>query len=76
MYHYSLGYGQPAAPYMGLPWVAASADLLLPWADVSNNTAAGSSVPLVIPSQKLFLSFTHREEPALIVRCLCFPFVH
>ncbi|KAK7688366.1 hypothetical protein QCA50_008738 [Cerrena zonata] len=54
MYWYSLGYGQPLAPTLGMPWLNATAELL--------------SSPT--PSQSLWFSFTHREEPPFILTAL------
>ena len=74
MYHYSLGYGFPASPSLGMPYLLAVSDFLLPSNDFSGLTANftqnsnyttvdASKVPS--PSQALYLSFAHREEPAL-----------
>ncbi|KAI0734821.1 histidine phosphatase superfamily, partial [Fomitopsis betulina] len=62
MYHRSLGYGNELAPVLGLPWVSASTRILSGSANTSATSAAGK--------QQLFISFTHREEPAFIVTAL------
>ncbi|CCG82711.1 putative Histidine acid phosphatase [Taphrina deformans PYCC 5710] len=54
-YHYSLGYGSPVSPYLGMPWLNASTALL-----TDNNTAA----------QDFYISFTHREEPVFMTTVL------
>jgi acid phosphatase len=59
MYHRSLGYGNPLAPTLGMPWISASARLLTGTADASaTNSSAGR--------QSLFVSFTHREGSLLV----------
>ncbi|KAK0625404.1 histidine acid phosphatase [Bombardia bombarda] len=50
-YHYNTGYGSPAAGVIGLPWLNATADLLL--ADEA--------------AQDLYISFTHRELPPTVL---------
>lgn len=55
MYHYSVGYGAPFAGAVGLPWVNASANLLMA------NGADASDV------QDLYVSFTHRELPPMVM---------
>lgn len=56
MYHYELGYGSDLSPHLGMPWVNATASLLLN----DSNTA----------SEPLIVSFTHREEPPFILAAL------
>lgn len=53
-YHYNVGYGNPAAGFIGLPWLNATADLLL-------KTEDDSTV------QDLYVSFTHRELPPTVL---------
>ncbi|CED83517.1 Multiple inositol polyphosphate phosphatase [Phaffia rhodozyma] len=73
-YHYSLGYGYPESPSLGLPWVLASVDQLLnitlssPLAP--SNTSTTNTTIDIASQQKLFLSFTHREEPAFLATAL------
>ncbi|KAI0766113.1 phosphoglycerate mutase-like protein [Trametes elegans] len=56
-YFYSIGYGNPIAPQLGLPWVRNAVDILS-----ANDTA--------IFNQSLYVSFTHREEPPLVLTAL------
>lgn len=53
MYHYNTGYGNDASGAIGLPWLKATADLLL---DSSNSDV-----------EDLYVSFTHRELPPTVV---------
>ncbi|CDO70128.1 hypothetical protein BN946_scf184783.g12 [Trametes cinnabarina] len=57
MYFYSIGYGNPIAPQLGMPWVRNALDILS-----TNDTQ--------IFNQTLYVSFTHREEPPLILTAL------
>ncbi|KAI0332669.1 phosphoglycerate mutase-like protein [Cubamyces sp. BRFM 1775] len=57
MYFYSIGYGNPIAPQLGLPWVRSSLDILS-----ANDTSTFN--------QTLYISFTHREEPPLVLTAL------
>ncbi|KAI0363119.1 phosphoglycerate mutase-like protein [Pilatotrama ljubarskyi] len=57
MYFYSIGYGNPIAPQLGLPWVRSSLDILS-----ANDTSTFN--------QTLYVSFTHREEPPLVLTAL------
>ncbi|KAM7207926.1 putative histidine acid protein [Naviculisporaceae sp. PSN 640] len=52
-YHYNVGYGSNVAGVFGLPWLNATANLLL---------AANSS-----STQDLYFSFTHRELPPAVI---------
>lgn len=52
MYHYNVGYGGQVTGYVGLPWVNATAHLLM------DDTAA---------DQDLYVSFTHRELPPMVL---------
>lgn len=54
MYHYSVGYGSDSAGYVGLPWVNATANLLM----AEDDDAA---------VQDLYVSFTHRELPPMVL---------
>ena len=54
MYHHELGYGNSLTPHLGIPYVNATAQLLL---------SASST-------QDLYVSFTHREEPPFILAAL------
>jgi acid phosphatase len=54
MYHYELGYGSDLVPYLGIPFVNATTELL----------ASDSS------DQQLYVSFTHREEPPFVLAAL------
>ncbi|KAI0405616.1 histidine acid phosphatase [Xylaria palmicola] len=49
-YHYNVGYGNPVSGFVGLPWLNATAGLLL--ADRS--------------SEDMYVSFTHRELPPMV----------
>jgi acid phosphatase len=51
-YHYNVGYGNNVAGYVGLPWFNATASLLL-----SEESDA----------QDLYVSFTHRELPPMVL---------
>ncbi|VUC27894.1 unnamed protein product [Clonostachys rosea] len=51
-YHYNVGYGNNAAGYVGLPWFNATANLLLEEGDIE---------------QDLYVSFTHRELPPMVL---------
>ncbi|KAI0718054.1 phosphoglycerate mutase-like protein [Cerioporus squamosus] len=57
MYFYSIGYGNPIAPQLGMPWVRSAFDILS-----ANDTSTFN--------QSLYISFTHREEPPLIMTAL------
>ncbi|KAL7280669.1 hypothetical protein ACG7TL_005608 [Trametes sanguinea] len=57
MYFYSIGYGNPIAPQLGMPWVRNALDILS-----ANDTQ--------IFNQTLYVLFTHREEPPLILTAL------
>ena len=57
MYFYSIGYGNPIAPQLGTPWVRSALDILS-----ANDTS--------IFNQSLYISFTHREEPPLVMTAL------
>lgn len=50
-YHYNAGYGLPVAGYVGAPWVNATASLLMDSAS----------------DEDLYVSFTHRELPPMVV---------
>lgn len=50
-YHYNAGYGLPAAGYVGLPWLNATANLLM---DSDSD-------------EDLLVSFTHRELPPMVM---------
>ncbi|KAI0512802.1 histidine acid phosphatase [Xylaria bambusicola] len=49
-YHYNVGYGNPVSGFVGLPWLNATANLLL--SDNSN--------------EDMYVSFTHRELPPMV----------
>ncbi|KAL8290606.1 hypothetical protein RQP46_002864 [Phenoliferia psychrophenolica] len=70
MYHYSLGYGAEVSPFLGMPWVAASTDLILGTNLSIPTNSTNSTTPFQKPYQKLFISFSHREEPAFLVTAL------
>lgn len=53
MYHYNVGYGGQVTGYVGLPWLNATANLLLADDDAS--------------VQDLYVSFTHRELPPMVL---------
>ncbi|KAL7420078.1 hypothetical protein Q5752_005043 [Cryptotrichosporon argae] len=86
-YHYMLGYGQPLAPYLGMPWAKTAAHLLdgkdsdgdeHPSANAEAGETAGAGLaahdklppPRVPPNathtQRLHVSFTHRESPGFV----------
>jgi acid phosphatase len=50
-YHYNVGYGNQVSGYVGLPWLNATASLLL------SDTG----------SEDLYVSFTHRELPPMVI---------
>ncbi|KAF3763380.1 phosphoglycerate mutase-like protein [Cryphonectria parasitica EP155] len=50
-YHYNVGYGSPVAGAVGMPWVRATADLLM----------------AEDAQQDLYVSFTHRELPPMVL---------
>ncbi|KAL1940701.1 hypothetical protein VTO73DRAFT_7742 [Trametes versicolor] len=58
-YFYSIGYGNPIAPQLGLPWVRSAFDIL---SASANDTATFN--------QSLYISFSHREEPPLVLTAL------
>ncbi|TFK49041.1 phosphoglycerate mutase-like protein [Heliocybe sulcata] len=58
MYFYSIGYGNPIGPQLGMPWLRASFDILQ-----SNSTSSTFN-------QSLYVSFSHREEPPLVLTAL------
>ncbi|EPQ54845.1 phosphoglycerate mutase-like protein [Gloeophyllum trabeum ATCC 11539] len=58
MYFYSIGYGNPIGPQLGLPWLRASLDILK--SDQNSTTF----------NQSLYVSFSHREEPPLVLTAL------
>ncbi|RSL90983.1 hypothetical protein CEP51_000452 [Fusarium floridanum] len=51
-YHYNVGYGNQISGYVGLPWFNATADILL------NKDS---------DDQDLYVSFTHRELPPMVL---------
>ncbi|KAJ1327371.1 acid phosphatase [Microdochium nivale] len=53
-YFYNVGYGLPAAGHIGMPWVNATAGLLM---------ADGAD-------EDLYVSFTHREMPPMVIVAL------
>ncbi|KAI0392963.1 histidine phosphatase superfamily [Xylariaceae sp. FL0594] len=53
MYHYNVGYGNPVSGFVGLPWLNTTAQLLL--SDDDKN------------GEELYVSFTHRELPPMVV---------
>ncbi|KAI0741318.1 phosphoglycerate mutase-like protein [Daedaleopsis nitida] len=57
MYFYSIGYGNPIAPQLGMPWVRSAFDILS-----ANDTTTYN--------QSLYVSFSHREEPPLVITAL------
>ncbi|KAI0730884.1 phosphoglycerate mutase-like protein [Earliella scabrosa] len=57
MYFYSIGYGNPIAPQLGMPWVRSALDILS-----ANDTSTFN--------QSLYISFSHREEPPLVMTAL------
>ncbi|UQC79636.1 histidine acid phosphatase [Colletotrichum lupini] len=50
-YHYNVGYGAEASGYVGLPWLNATANLLM-----------GDS-----SDEDIYVSFTHRELPPMVI---------
>jgi acid phosphatase len=79
MYHSSIGYGFPASPSLGMPYLLAVSDFLLPSNDFTGLTAnftqnSNYTTPdeSKVPSkdQALYLSFAHREEPAFLATAL------
>lgn len=56
MYHYSVGYGSDVSGPVGMPWVNATASLLM--ADDEGGDEA---------AQDLYVSFTHRELPPMVL---------
>lgn len=54
MYHYNVGYGNEVTGVIGLPWLNATAGLLM--ADMDNEDV-----------QDLYVSFTHRELPPTVL---------
>ncbi|ROV96226.1 hypothetical protein VSDG_04983 [Cytospora chrysosperma] len=60
MYHYSVGYGSDVSGVIGLPWVNATANLLM----AEPNGGDGDSEDEV---QDLYVSFTHRELPPMVL---------
>ncbi|KAI3320429.1 histidine acid phosphatase [Xylariaceae sp. AK1471] len=50
-YHYNVGYGNQVTGYVGLPWLNATASLLL----------SGKS------DEDMYVSFTHRELPPMVI---------
>ncbi|KAI1267328.1 histidine acid phosphatase [Xylariaceae sp. FL1019] len=50
-YHYNVGYGSPVSGYVGLPWLNATANLLL-----SDDSELD-----------MYVSFTHRELPPMVM---------
>lgn len=62
MYHYNVGYGtSDVTGAVGLPWVNATASLLM-----ANNDNAGG----VQQQEDLYVSFTHRELPPMVLVAL------
>ncbi|KAI0468304.1 histidine acid phosphatase [Xylaria cf. heliscus] len=51
MYHYNVGYGSPVSGFIGLPWLNATANLLL-----SEHS-----------DEDIYVSFTHRELPPTVI---------
>ncbi|KAI0313277.1 histidine phosphatase superfamily [Amylostereum chailletii] len=63
-YNYNIGYGFNASPNLGTPWLSASAEA------IGVNTTSTNATRPNTTAQQIFLSFTHREEPAFIVSAL------
>ncbi|KAH9940793.1 phosphoglycerate mutase-like protein [Epithele typhae] len=57
MYFYSIGFGNMIAPQLGMPWVRSALNILS-----ANDTSTFN--------QTLYVSFSHREEPPLIMTAL------
>ncbi|TPX11377.1 uncharacterized protein E0L32_001195 [Thyridium curvatum] len=59
-YHYNSGYGNPISGVVGLPWLNATAGLLL--SSPQTNAASDDR-----KAQDLYISFTHRELPPMVL---------
>lgn len=64
-----VGPQNPLSPYLGFPWLKAQSELFqqLDGSDGPSETNAGPGWP---SSQRLFLSFTHREVPPFVATAL------
>ncbi|CAO1631061.1 unnamed protein product [Parajaminaea phylloscopi] len=81
-YHRIVGYGSPMSPYLGMPWVNVSTHNLLaidepqhPHSTLHPLKSRGglpdpSLPPNATHTQKMFVYFSHREEPPLVLVAL------
>lgn len=82
-YHRIVGYGSPIAPYLGMPWVNVSTHNLLSAVDSPSHPHSTLSTlkkddglpnpdnpPDATHTQKIFVYFSHREEPPLALVAL------
>jgi hypothetical protein len=63
-YAYMVGPLNPLSPYLGFPWLQTQAEL---FAHINTHDSPGGAWPA---SQRLFLSFTHREVPPFVATAL------
>ncbi|KAH8725596.1 histidine phosphatase superfamily [Phaeosphaeriaceae sp. PMI808] len=63
-YAYMVGPLNPLSPYLGFPWLQTQAEL---FAHIDAHGRPGGAWP---PSQRFFLSFTHREVPPFVAMAL------
>jgi acid phosphatase len=61
MYHYNRGYGSPVSGAIGFPWVNATFKSLM---------ASQNNMPNATTDQDLYISFTHRELPPIVLVAL------
>jgi hypothetical protein len=70
-YSLMVGHGNPLSPYLGMPWLNTTAQLMAKFHAPKHNDALDDSVD--IPNddgERFFLSFTHREVPPFIATAL------
>lgn len=82
MYHYNVGYGSEVSGAVGFPWVNATASLLFQNGTSENGTSddgsdggfgddgSGNSTNGTTGVQDLYVSFTHRELPPMVLVAL------
>jgi hypothetical protein len=69
-YSHMVGPLNPLSPYLGYPWLKAQSELFQQIDNASDQLPTASTGPGWPPSQRFFLSFTHREVPPFVATAL------
>lgn len=69
-YAHMVGPLNPLSPYLGFPWLKAQSDLFQQIDEEATDPSTESTGPGWPPSQRFFLSFTHREVPPFVATAL------